>query len=334
MEKFRAGIIGTGGFGRDILGSAGHCRHIDITGGFDSSAESLRSFAADYGIRAYDSIDSVLSDDTLDGVLIATPNDTHAALIEKAARAKKHIFVEKPITNDIAEAKAAIKAAAQAGVTLAIGHVARRASSVRLAKKVLDSGVCGRLVLIEGHTAHNGGLRLQNNEWRWFRKRCPGGPLIQLAVHTVDTLHYLAGPVKSVCAMSSRLVTPGEIDDVGVMAVEFESGALGYVGTAYVIPSTNYMKLHGVDASIEIRRNGSVVVTHANDKVDNLSPAVAVNPIADELDQFAIDSRTGAKPETGGEEGLRALAVILAAVRSSEEGRQVTVEEVIAGNQP
>jgi predicted dehydrogenase len=331
MDKFRVAFIGAGGFARDIMASVGHCRHIEVAGGFDSASESLRSFANDYSVRAYESLDTLLSDKNIEGVLIVTPNDTHATLIEKAARAGKHVFVEKPITNDISEAKAAIKAAADAGVTLFVGHVARRASTVRLARQVLDSGCCGKLVLIEGNIAHNGGLRLQSNEWRWYRKRCPGGPLMQLAVHVVDTLQYLAGPVKSVCAKSSRLVTPAEIDDVGVMALEFESGALGYVGTGYVIPSTNYLKIHGVNAAVEARRNGSVVVTYDNDRVESLSPVVAVNPIADELDQFALDARTGGRPETGGEEGLRALAVILAAVRSSEEERTVTIEEMLKG---
>ena len=150
-----------------------------------------------------------------------------------------------------------------------------------------------------------------------------------MAVHTVDTLHYLVGPVKSVCAKVARLATPAEIDDVGVMALEFENGALGYVGTAYTIPSSGYLKVHGVDASVEVKRTGEVIVKHADERSESFSPVVSVNAIADELDEFCVDARTGRRPETGGEEGIRALAVILAALRSADEGRSVAIAEIL-----
>ncbi len=331
MNDFRAAVIGSGGFARDIAAHLPKSKELLLVGAYDADVEVAQGFVRDYGGRAYGSFEELLGDDSLDGVLIVTPNDTHFELIEMASRAGKHVFVEKPITNDIRQAKAAIKVAADAGVTLFVGHVARRSASARMAKGIVDAGALGTLVLIEGHIAHNGGLRLTADMWRWYRDRCPGGPMMQLAVHTVDTFNYLLGPVRSVTAMSGRRATPAEIDDVGVIALEYESGVLGYIGTAYTVPSSNFMNIYGTEALLQCdRTSADFIMRYKDDRVETRSAGSDVDPIAEELDDFARSARQHSRPETGGEEGLQALAVILAAIRSSEEGRKVTIEEMLA----
>jgi predicted dehydrogenase len=275
-------------------------------------------------------LEEVLADKSVDGVLVITPNDTHREIVEKAARAGKHVFVEKPIANTVADGRAQIKATSDAGVTLFVGHLARRSSGVRMAKKMIDAGEAGRLIMIEGHIAHNGGLFLTPDQWRWYRNRCPGGPLMQLAVHTVDTFNYLCGRVRSVSAKVGRLATPAEIDDVGLMILEYENGALGYVGTAYTVPSSGFMNIYGTEAVIECgRRGGDVLVRRKSGAVETRNPMIEANPLAEELDEFAISAQTGARPETGGPEGLDALAVILAAIESARRGSAVTTEEIL-----
>jgi len=330
MGEFRAVVIGAGGFARDLAPEARFCKHLRITGAWDSNAEAVKGFTSSFGGKAYATLEEVLADKSVDGVLVITPNDTHKELVEKAARASKHVFVEKPIANTVADGRAQMKATSDAGVTLFVGHLARRYSAVRMAKKMIDSGELGRLVMIEGHIAHNGGLFLKPEEWRWYRNRCPGGPLMQLAVHTADSFNYLFGRVRSVSAKVGRLATPAEIDDVGVLILEYENGALGYIGTAYTVPSSGFMNINGTEAMIECgRRGGDVLVRRKSGAVETHTTTVESNPFAEELDEFAISAQTGARPETGGPEGLDALAVILAAIESARRGSVVTTEEIL-----
>jgi predicted dehydrogenase len=332
VQEFQAAVIGAGGFARDIAAHAGKFKHLRLSGAYDTDAAAAASFVASFGGRVYHSLDEVLADKSIEGVLVVTPNDVHRPLVEAAARAGKHVFVEKPIANTVADARAAIKAASDAGVTLFVGHLARRATPMRMAKKMIESGEFGKLILIEGHTAHNGGLFLQPAEWRWRRERCPGGPLIQLAVHTVDTFNYLFGPVKSVSAKSTRLATPAEIDDVGVISLEYANGALGSIGTAYVVPGSGFTNIYGTEASLLLdSSHRDFLVRHKDGRVETRSAITSAEPIVEEMDEFALVSRAGARPETGGEEGLQALAVILAAVKSAAEGRSVTIEEILRG---
>lgn len=330
MGRFKAVMVGVGGFGKELAMGAATCKYFHMVGAYDSQMQFLGEFRRTFDVKLYPSYDAILADKSVEGVVLATPNNTHLDLIKRAAAAGKHIFVEKPITNTIPDAREAIKACKDAGVTLMVGHVARRTSAARMAKKVLESGRLGKVVLIEGHIAHRGGLDLTPQSWRWYEERCPGGPVMQLAIHTIDTFHYLIGPTKSVSAKISRLATPAEIQDTGVLALEFESGVLGFVGTAYTVPGSTFTHIYGSEAILSYdRKEGEFQLRHRDGHLELSPPLAAVNATADELDEFARCAMGKTKPETAGEEGLQALAVVVAALKSSKEGRSVTIKEVL-----
>jgi predicted dehydrogenase len=331
MARFRAVMVGVGGFGRELADATRDCRYFSIVGAHDSQNENMAKFKHTFDVKLYPTYRDVLMDKSVQGVVIATPNDTHRDLVEQATQAGKHIFVEKPIANTIEDARAIIKAAESAKVTLFVGHVARRSAASRLVKKSLEAKTLGKVVLIEGHIAHRGGMDLTPQTWRWYKERLPGGPVMQLAIHTIDTFNYLMGPVKSVSAKVARLATPAEIEDTAVIALEYESGVLGFIGTAYTVPSSTYTHIYGTEGLLSLEKGGEVTIKHRDGKVEALPPVIPVNARGEELDEFARCALTGAKPETGGEEGLQALAVVMATLKSSLEKRTVTIKEVLAG---
>ncbi len=331
-DRVLRGVVVGVGFGGELVESAHKCAHFKLAGGYDLDGEALGKFAERFGVRGYHSYEEVLSDGEIEGVVVATPNDTHRALVEQAAAAGTHVFVEKPIANTVADGRAIIAACEKAGVGLTVGHLARRSSLSRTAKGVIESGKLGQVVLVETNGSHAGGLYLTKDQWRWHRDKCPGGPVMQLSVHAIDTLQYLFGPVKSVRAKLSRLATPAEIDDTAVMGLEFESGVLGYAGTAYTIPDTWYLTVYGTGGILSVGRGSDgMTLRDASGRVERLVKITETDPRAEELDDFAVSAMTGGRAETGGEEGMRALAVVLAAIRSSEEGREVTTSEVLGG---
>ncbi len=330
MGKLRAVMVGLNGFGRELAAASQSCKYFEMTGAHDSQNQYMGEFRRRYDVKLYSRYRDVLADRSVDGVVLATPNDTHLDLIRQAAAAGKHVFVEKPITNTVADAQEAIRACADAGVTLAVGHVARRGAAARMAKKALDSGRLGKVVLIEGHIAHRGGLDLTPQSWRWYRDRCPGGPVMQLAIHTIDTFNYLVGPVRSVSAKVARLAVAAEIEDTGVIALEYESGVLGMIATAYTVPGSTFTHIYGSEGILSYdRREGDFRIRMRDGRIESTPPIVQVNAVAEELDDFARSALDGARPETGGEEGLQALAVVLATLKSSAEGRTVAIREIL-----
>jgi len=96
------------------------------------------------------SYEEMLALDDLDGVILTTPNSAHRPGAEAAAAAGKHVFVEKPVSNTIADGRAMIEACAQANVVLAVGHSCRRHGALRHLKKMMDEGELGRVSLVEG----------------------------------------------------------------------------------------------------------------------------------------------------------------------------------------
>jgi len=329
MEKLRTAVVGLA-FGEELMDEAGDCKHFECAGGYARTPATREAFAKKFGVKAYSSYEEILADDEVDAVLIATPNDTHREYAVKAAGAGKHVFLEKPIGNSVEAGRAIIEGCEKAGVTLFVGHMARRSSQFRMAKKMIDAGELGQVVLVEANRSHRGGMDVEEGQWRFYRERCPGGPVMQLSAHDFDTLYYLFGPIKSICAKIRRLATPGEIEDTGVMAVEFESGVLGYVGTAYTIPPTTFTNIYGTEAALMMnRQERTVTLVDKSGRREDRAPALPVNPFTDELDHFARCALFGEKPETGGEEAMQALAAVLAAIKSAEEGRTVELAEIL-----
>lgn len=124
-----------------------------------------------------DSYEALLGDTAIDAVVLATPHSLHADQIVAAARAGKHVFVEKPLTVTTGEARRAITACAAAGVVLAVGHNRRLLAQVDLLKRLLDYGTVGRIGLVEANYSTPEALRLPPGHWRRDALECPCGAM-------------------------------------------------------------------------------------------------------------------------------------------------------------
>jgi predicted dehydrogenase len=253
-----------------------------------------------------------------DGVLIATPNDAHAENAIAAAGAERHVFVEKPIADTVEAAERIRDACVEAGVVLMVGHAFRRLGAARRAKELV--GELGTVVLAEANFSLAG--KLPPHAWRAQRARNPGGPIMQLGIHHVDTLAYLLGPIVRTTGRFARVHTGAEIDDVGVATLEFASGALGVVTGSYVSPHVFSLRLLGSEGVLDYRADLGAVWPAA-ERVDEVSTLtlngepVEFEPrdmLAEELAEFGAAMRGDAVVETGADEGIAALRVVLEAV--------------------
>jgi predicted dehydrogenase len=280
------------------------------------------TFAARYNCRIAPSYAAILDDPAVDAVLLATPNDLHRSQIEAAARHGKHVLVEKPITLTVADGVAATRACSQAGVVLAVGHQSRREAGARKLYSLVTSGELGDIAGVEANISTDSGWSVKAGQWRWSREQCPGGPLIQIGIHHIDTLGYLFGAITRVFGMQKHRLIPADIDDTSVTLLEFENGILGHLTSHYATSRAVDIRVLGTKGVATYDRALGVTVRRdSRDRVtmDTL-PLPPVDPIAEQMAEFAQCIRTGGRPEVGGEQATFALAVVAAAIESNRRG--------------
>lgn len=295
------------------------------------SAEKREKFAAKYGCRAAASYEEMLSDRKIDAIINTTPNGVHLETTRAAAAAGKHVFLDKPIANTVADAKAITEACRKAKVVLALGYQRRRESHFRFIKSRIEEGRFGRLVNAESNISRDRLGKIDLSSWRYSAEGMPGGVMLQIGIHYTDVLEYLMGPVKAVSGQFVRLVLPGDNPDVASLVLEHESGALSTLNASYASASEYYlMNIYGKEASAYYdMHHGLRWLRRGSEKPESVA-CEKNDPIVDELEEFAAAVRGETEPEMDGERSTASLAVILAGVRSAKESRRVEVKEMLA----
>jgi predicted dehydrogenase len=316
-------IVGTGMWAPRLADAATRAG-LELVTCFSRDEGRRAEFAQRFGCEAAASLEDAIGHPGVEGVLLATPNDVHEGQALACAERGRHVFVEKPIADSVEAAERMRRTCSEAGVTLMVGHAFRRLGAARRVKELLDQGALGRVVLAEANLSLPGALRPE--AWRAHRERNPGGPIMQLGIHHVDTLSYWLGPVARASGRFARLHTPADIDDVGVVTLEFESGALASLTGSYVSPKTFSLRLFGTEGVLDYRTDFSVWPdARALDGVTTLTldgerlSFEARDMLAEELGEFGRCIRGEAEPETGADEGIAALAAVLQALDAHAE---------------
>jgi predicted dehydrogenase len=311
-------IVGTGMWG-PRLAAAARRAGLELVACFGRDEGRRAEFAARFGCEAAPSFEEAVGHPRVEGVVIATPNDVHEEQALACAERGRHVFVEKPIADSVEAGERMRRACADAGVSLMVGHAFRWLGAARRVKELVDGGALGRVVLAEANMSLPGTFRPE--AWRAHRSRNPGGPIMQLGIHHVDTLSYWLGPVRRATGRFAHVHAEADIDDVGVVMLEFDSGALGSLTGSYVSPKILSLRLLGTEAVLDYRTDFSVWPdASALDRVTTLT--LGGEPVefeerdmlADELAEFGRCIRGEGTPETGAEEGIAALGAVLDAL--------------------
>jgi predicted dehydrogenase len=319
MDKLRFGVVGLGWFGNVLAESASASGAADIVSCFARSPDTRAAFAERHGSRAAETLDALLGDDEVDAILLATPHSTHADLVEQAASAGKHVFVEKPLSLTVADAKRAIAATENR----------RRQPANRRIKRMLDAGELGMLLQLENFHSAAGGHKPDLPAWRKDASECPFGGMTALGVHTVDTFHHWVGPARRVAAFSTRIAGLTGLDEATTVMIEYGGGVLGTIGTNYFTAPVVTTTAYGTDAIAWNEEDGKrFFVQPRTEGARSEHEIEQLDTVADEMTEFARSIRGEATPETGGAEGLEVAAVLEAIGRSVESGSAVDVDDV------
>ena len=307
------------------LAAAAQRAGLELVASYSRDPERRREFAERFGCLAAESFEAAVAHPEVEGVVLATPNDVHAEQAIACAERGRHVLVEKPIADTVEAGERMRRACLDGGVVLMVGHGFRRLGAARRTRELLDEDRLGRVVLAEANFSLPG--RFPPQAWRAHRARNPGGPLMQLGIHHVDTLRYWLGPVERTTGVLAHVHTEADIDDVGVATLEFASGALGVLSGSYVSPHTFSMRLLGTAGVLDYRVDLGTVWPQAERVDEAATLAVDGEPVdfeprdmlADQLADFGRAIRGEAAVETGADEGLAALTVILDAVGAPAE---------------
>ena len=228
-----AAIVGLGRWGQRLVESTSTpaSSAIRFTHAVVRTAENSRAFCTKHGLRISSDLAAVTSDPSVQAIVLATPHSQHAAQVLKAAGGRKHVFVEKPFTLDVASAVGAADACRRAGVVLALGHNRRFLPAMAELKQLVSSGALGEILHVEGAFSGNFGLGYRAGVWRATREESPAGGMTAMGIHIIDAFIHLVGRVRSVRCESHRQVLAVDLDDTTSAFLRFESGATGYLST-------------------------------------------------------------------------------------------------------
>jgi predicted dehydrogenase len=328
----RAAIIGLGTWGQNLVRSVpAESQALRFVAAATRTPDKAREFASAHGLRMLASYEDVLQDPDIDAVVLATPHSLHTEQIVAAARARKHVFCEKPLGLDARDAERAARACAEAGVTLAVGYNWRFQPALREIRRLIEDGSLGRVLHVEGNFCGPSAYRFPKGHWRHDREEVPAGGMTGRGVHVVDAMLYLTGShVEQVTAQSFRLAQDFGVDDTTSMLLRFANGATGYLGTVIATAETWRLQVFGSKGWAEV---GDVEHLHTWDLTtcfyDPQNITVKQKPVVQsfaahsteraELEHFASAAAAGRAVATPGGDAVHNVALLQAILASIEQ---------------
>src|SRR4051812_5655435 len=208
-RMLNAAIIGLGWWGKELVRSVqGRSELIRFSRGVTLEPDLARDFAAEMQFALGTSYEEVLSDPTIDAVVLATPHTRHRAQVEAAAAQRKHVFCEKPFALSKEDAEAAIAACREAGVALGVGQNRRFWPSIVKLKELISSGRLGTIMHAEGNYSHALLPYHPAENWRSAPQETKAGGMTGMGIHLLDCFSFLIGPMQRVSAVSPRRTLP------------------------------------------------------------------------------------------------------------------------------
>lgn len=276
----------------------------------------------------------------VDVVFVDTPNYLHEEMTVEAAKNKKHVLVEKPITISIEAADNMVKAAKDNGVFLMVEQTQRFDPVHQAARKVLDSGILGKIHNIRGRIGHAGPEYWSEGKAQWFydKKKSGGGAMIDIGVHISDLLRWFSGKkVVEVCAKMHTLEKELDIEDNATVLMQFDDGTKGefecswttrpYEVLTYVYGEKGKMiTAIGADKPIAVYLVDTGEGKDPNNTLEEQIPELGTGNGWENAVHYFIDCvQNNEPPFVSGEEGKETLKLILAAFKSNETGQWVKV---------
>jgi predicted dehydrogenase len=335
MTPLRVGLIGAGWISRTYMDAMRRVPEGRVVGVWSRSRERAEGFAREFGLAlATDDVERLVSE--VDVVCVNSPNARHAEHALAAARAGRHVIVEKPLAVSLEQGQAIVDACSAAGVGLAYAEELVFVPKFVRAKEILDSGALGSPVYVTQREAHAGPY----SPWFFRREEAGGGVLMDMACHSVECVRWLLGKpgVRTVTArLASTLhASRTDLEDHAMVHLEFDGGASASVESSWALQGgmQSRLEIWGTRGYLDVDLlHGTGLRLYTRDGDDSQptgwsmshSDWVGENGYPQELSHFLQAFRDGRQPRESGADGLAVLEILYAAYSSARKGRSVTL---------
>jgi UDP-N-acetyl-2-amino-2-deoxyglucuronate dehydrogenase len=333
----KVGILGGGNISdthaRAALGIPG----VEIAAVYGPNRDKTAKLAQSYGGVVYDTVEAFLDHRPLDIVVIGSPSGLHADQAIAAIGRGLHVLSEKPLDVTTAQVDRVIAVAAKSGVKVGVFFQDRLKPDIAAMKATIVSGRLGKPIFAAGHVRwYRPPEYYGTSRWRGTRALDGGGALMNQAIHTVDVLQWLFGPVAQVAARTATRLHPIQVEDTAAAVLEFESGALGIIeATTSSYPGyARRVDVSGSEGTL-ILEGDRLVATDLRGTTDH-SSAIPTEPppenaasatVSDSVphqrifEDFIHAIRTNAVPVCDAREARPSVAIIEAIYRSAGSGK-------------
>lgn len=340
------GIIGCGMIANFHARAIKDVRGAKLEACYDTFSSSADRLAASTGCRAYHKLDEMLADPKVDVVTIGTPSGAHLEPALAAAKAGKHVIVEKPLEITLKRCDQIIEACRKNKVKLSTIFPSRFHDSSRELKRAIDAGRFGRLTMGDSYVKwFRSQAYYDSGAWRGTWELDGGGALMNQAIHSVDLLTWFMGPVVEIRALAGTLAHERiAVEDTAVASLRFENGALGVIeaSTAVYPGYLKRIEISGSEGSAAMeeedivrwdfakpdKRRDAAIVEEMSKRKSTGGGASDPSAIGHHghMKQFrdVVEAiQRNREPAIDGNEGRRSVEIILGIYKSAETGKPV-----------
>jgi UDP-N-acetylglucosamine 3-dehydrogenase len=318
-------IIGCGGMGPLHAQMAANCGH-RIVACADQVKKAATALAKQHGAKAYTEAEAAINHGEVEIAAICTPTPTHADMVKLAAKAKKHIFCEKPFCRTPAQCRQAVAAAEKAGVKLFVGHVVRYFHEFEAMKAQVEAGKVGKPGYIK---MYRGGL-FPGGSKNWFHDyEQSGGVTLDSMIHDLDWLLYMFGEPQEIFCQALQRTEP-RLMDYAQATLRMKSGLIAKVIGTWAHPSGFRVKVEicGDNGMIdfdsaESSLTGQKCETAAGPGMIVPMSAETVSPYQLEWEDFTGWLEGRQKPRVTPADAMRSVEIALAALKSAKTRKPV-----------
>ena len=254
MKKIKWGVIGCGGIAdRRTPPGMMLSDKAELLAVMDANGEAAEACKEKYGAKyAFTKYEDVLSVPEIEAVYIASPVFFHKEQAIAAAKAKKHILLEKPVALTVSDAEEIKKACEENGVKISIGFLMRFHGYHQKIKEIIAEGKIGEIVSMRGQfTCWYPDIE---GAWRHKNATSGGGALVDMGIHVIDLIHYITGlKATHVAAFNQTQTFNYEVDDSSNVIMKMDNGSVAYVDSNFNIPdaaSVAKLEIYGTKGSI------------------------------------------------------------------------------------
>jgi predicted dehydrogenase len=316
--KVGFGLVGCGIIAETFAAALDGLEGTTLVAVYDVDAEKGEAFAVKHGTAYVAALDELLGHDAVQVVCVSVPSGRHAEVSLAAARAGKHVVVEKPIDINLGSARRLIDGAAHAGVSLNVISQQRYNPGVVQAKALLDEGRLGAPLFVQARVPwYRAQAYYDSADWRGTWALDGGGAFMNQGIHYADLLCWLFGPPEVLAAHCANLVHDIEVEDLALATLRFPGGAVGtLMASTLSYPGFSaVLSVNATEGSLELV-DGALVALEMKDgtgplDLGDVSALSASEGHRAQLADIIAALRQGDPAPVSGEDGYRALKLVL-----------------------